>query len=65
MVIFIKEKNHTRNSFKKKKNINKFGNVYKRKEKNRSTLRIFIKITTMVIFIKEKKAWVVLKKKKI
>jgi len=44
MVIFIKEKNQTRNSFKKKKNINKFGNVYKRKEKSGSTLRIFIKL---------------------
>jgi len=32
MIIFLKEKkNQTGNSFKKKKNLNKFGNVYKRK----------------------------------
>jgi len=44
MVIFNKKKNQTRSSFKKKKNLNKFRNVYKRKEKKRSTLRIFIKL---------------------
>jgi len=33
MVIFIKEKKNTGSSFKKKKSLNKFGNVYKRKEK--------------------------------
>ena len=44
MVIFNKKKNQTRSSFKKKKNLNKFGNVYKRKEKNGSILRIFIKL---------------------
>jgi len=44
MVIFIKEKNQTGSSFKKKKNLNKFRNVYKRKEKSRSSLRIFIKL---------------------
>jgi len=35
--MFIKEN-------KKKKNLNKFENVYKRKEKSGSTLRIFIKL---------------------
>jgi len=45
MVIFIQEKkNQTGSSFKKKKNLKRFGNVNKRKEKNKSSLRIFIKL---------------------
>jgi len=42
MVIFIKEKNQTGSSFKKKKKLNKFGNVYKRKEKKAEVVWEFL-----------------------